>query len=102
MRSQWRIALEEEPTMTTLRMPSTAPELGVRPSKTAPVIVATDGRDQSDAAVVVGTILGESRDTTRVITVLKTMPVVSPEMQLSVSADVDAARRAEARRAVIE
>jgi nucleotide-binding universal stress UspA family protein len=88
--------------MTTLKMPSKTPELGVRASRAAPVIIATDGRDQSDAAVVVGRLLGESSDATRVVTVLKTVPVVSPEMQLSVSADVDAARRAEARRAVID
>lgn len=88
--------------MTTLKMPSNSPELGVRASRAAPVLIATDGRDQSDAALVVGRLLGASRDATRVVTVLKTIPVVSPEMQLSVSADVDAARRAEARRAVID
>jgi nucleotide-binding universal stress UspA family protein len=83
-------------------MPFVTPELGVRASKAAPVIIATDGRDPSDAAVVVGRVLGEAREATRVVTVLKNLPIVSPELQLAVSPDVEAARRADARRAVMD
>ncbi|HXT17320.1 MAG TPA: universal stress protein [Gemmatimonadaceae bacterium] len=88
--------------MTTLKMPSTTPELGVRASRAAPIIIATDGRDQSDPALVLGRLVAGSPDALRIVTVLKTVPVVSPDMQLSVSADVEAARRAEARRSVID
>ena len=43
--------------MKTLELPSTLPERGVRASRTAPVIVATDGRDQSDTALVIAGLL---------------------------------------------
>lgn len=89
--------------MGTLTMETVRPEVGVRAAKTSPVIVATDGRDQSDAALVAGGLLaGASDERLRVITVLKPMPIVSPEAQLPVSPDVEASRRAEAKRAVRE
>ena len=37
--------------MKTLGVPSALPELGVRASRSAPVIIATDGRTQYDAAL---------------------------------------------------
>jgi len=83
-------------------MSSTIPELGVRASRTAPIIIATDGTDQSDGALVIGRLLAGSRDARRVITVLKTMPVVSPDLQLAVSAELETSRRAHARRSVME
>ena len=88
--------------MGTLTMETIRPEVGVRAAKTSPVIVATDGRDQSDAALVAAGMLAGSADGLRVVTVLKPMPIVSPEAQLSVSPDVEASRRAEAKRAVKE
>jgi nucleotide-binding universal stress UspA family protein len=88
--------------MKTLELPVTLPEHGVRASSTAPVIVASDGRDQSDAALVVGGMLAEAPEALRVVTVVKTMPVVSPEAPIEFSSDVEAARRAEAKRAVLE
>src|SRR5689334_3873606 len=89
--------------MGTLTMETVRPEVGVRAAKTSPVIVATDGRDQSDAALVAGGLLaGASDERLRVITVLKPMPIVSPEAQLPVSPDVEASRRAEAKRSVRE
>src|SRR5436309_3136817 len=39
--------------METLKIPSMLPALGVRASHAAPIIIATDGRGQSDSAVVV-------------------------------------------------
>jgi len=87
--------------MGTLTMETIRPAVGVRAAKTSPVVVATDGRDQSDAALVAGGLLAGS-DGLRVVTVLKPMPIVSPEAQLPVSADVEASRRAEAKRAVRE
>ena len=88
--------------MGTLTLETTRPELGVRAAKTSPVIVATDGRDQSDAALIAGGLLADPENGLRVITVLKPMPIVSPEAQLPVSPDVEASRRAEAKRAVKE
>ena len=88
--------------MGTLTMETIRPEVGVRAAKTSPVIVATDGRDQSDGALVAGGLLARPTDGLRVVTVLKPMPIVSPEAQLPVSPDVEASRRAEAKRAVRE
>ncbi|HEV8216545.1 MAG TPA: universal stress protein, partial [Gemmatimonadaceae bacterium] len=93
---------EEEENMGTLTMETIRPEVGVRAAKTSPVIVATDGRDQSDAALIAGGMLAGSADGLRVVTVLKPMPIVSPEAQLAVSPDVEASRRADAKRAVKE
>src|SRR4051812_48640607 len=88
--------------MGTLTMESVRPELGVRAAKASPVIVATDGRDQSDAALMAGRLLAGGSDGLRVVTVLKPMPIVTPEAQLPISPDFEASRRAEAKRAVKE
>ena len=88
--------------MGTLTMETVRPEMGVRAAKTSPVVVATDGRDQSDAALVAGGLLAGAGDGLRVVNVLKPMPIVSPEAQLPVSPDVEASRRAEAKRTVQE
>lgn len=88
--------------MHTLQIPAAAPQEGVRARQTSPVIVATDGRDQSDAAMAVGRIVAGDVAALRVVTVLKALPMVSPEAALPVAPDVQAARRAEQRRAVIE
>jgi nucleotide-binding universal stress UspA family protein len=74
-----------------------APELGIRASHTAPVIVASDGRTQSDGALAMGRLLADDKDALRLVTVLRPVPVV-PEAQIAISPDVEAARRAEARR----
>jgi nucleotide-binding universal stress UspA family protein len=83
--------------MNTMTNALAHPDLGVRATQAAPVIIATDGRPQSDAALVVGRLLAESPDALRVVTVLRALPVI-PEVQLTVTANLDAARRAEARR----
>jgi len=88
--------------MHTLQSPTLAPQEGVRARHTSPVIVATDGRDQSDAAMAVGRLLAGTADSLRVVTVLKALPMVSPEAALPISADVQSARRAEQRRVVEE
>jgi nucleotide-binding universal stress UspA family protein len=85
--------------MDSLKIPSLLPELGVRASSAAPVIIATDGQEQSDAALTMGRLLAESNDALRLVTVLKTLPVV-PEVPLPIPIDVENARRAEAKREV--
>jgi nucleotide-binding universal stress UspA family protein len=52
--------------------------------------------------MVVGRLLAGTSDALRVITVLKALPMVSPEAAVPISADVQSARRAELRRAVVE
>jgi nucleotide-binding universal stress UspA family protein len=85
--------------MDSLKIPSVLPEVGIRASAAMPVIIATDGRDQSDAALTIGRLLAESTDALRLVTVLKTLPIV-PEVPLPVPIDVENARRAEAKREV--
>ena len=87
--------------MNTLQSSDAAPQEGVRAGRTSPVVVATDGREQSDAAMAVGRLLAGEEGALRVVTVLKALPMVSPEAALPISADVQTARRAEQRRAVV-
>ena len=87
--------------MNTLQSSDAAPQEGVRAGRTSPVVVATDGREQSDAAMAVGRLLAGDEGALRVVTVLKALPMVSPEAALPISADVQTARRAEQRRAVV-
>jgi nucleotide-binding universal stress UspA family protein len=82
----------------TLELSGAPPALGVRASPTAPIIVATDGRPQSDAALIVGRLLADTPDALRLVTVIKPLPTIPQGGLLTVSPDVDAARRAEARR----
>lgn len=86
--------------METLRIPSIPPELGVRASKAAPVIIATDGQDQSDAALVVGKMFAESADAMRLVSVVRPVPII-PESGMVVSKELEVARRAELQRQVI-
>src|SRR5689334_2917691 len=88
--------------MNTLQSSDAAPQEGVRAGRTSPVFVATDGREQSDAAMAVGRLLAGDDAALRIVTVLKALPMVSPEAALPISADVQTARRAEQRRAILE
>ena len=85
--------------MDSLKIPSAVPELGVRASVAAPIIVATDGQEQSDGALAVGRLLAGSCDAVRLVTVLKTLPIV-PEVPIQIPVDMENARRADARRDV--
>ena len=86
--------------MTTQALEIVGPELGIRAGSGSPVIVATDGREQSDTALIAGGILAGSSDALQIVSVVKPMPIVSPEAQLPVSPDFEASRRAQAKRAV--
>jgi nucleotide-binding universal stress UspA family protein len=86
--------------MATQILEPVGPALGIRAGAASPLIVATDGREQSDAALIAGGILAGASAALRVISVIKPMPIVSPEAQLPVSPDFEAARRAQAKRAV--
>jgi nucleotide-binding universal stress UspA family protein len=86
--------------MQTLQMPSTEPQQGIRASRVSPVIVATDGREQSDAALVAGRLFAEENDALRVVSVLAPMPVVAPETAVPIPPDLEASRRADLKRGV--
>src|SRR5512146_2915686 len=88
--------------MATQTLEAVGPELGLRAAVASPVIVATDGREQSDAALMAGGILAGESDALRVVSVIKPMPIVSPEAQLPISPDFEASRRAQAKRAVLD
>ena len=78
-----------------------APAIGIRALKAAPVVIATDGFEQSDPALIAGRLLsGDEADAIRVITVVNALPMMTPEAGLPYSADVDASRRADHKRAV--
>jgi nucleotide-binding universal stress UspA family protein len=87
--------------MATTVVSTISPESGVRATRSSPILVATDGRLQSDSALKMGRMLAESTDALRIATVLKALPVVS-EATLSIAADIEAARRAAAETAVVE
>ena len=86
--------------MRTMHDPAIMPQTGVRAGRASPVIVATDGHDQSNNAMLVGRLLATDPDALRLVTVLKRMPVVNPEMQLPLSENMEASRRAELKRTV--
>jgi nucleotide-binding universal stress UspA family protein len=86
--------------MQTLQIPSTEPQQGIRANRVSPVIVATDGREQSDAALIAGRLLAADTDALRVASVLQPMPIMTPEVALPISPDVEASRRADLKRGV--
>jgi nucleotide-binding universal stress UspA family protein len=86
--------------MDSLKIPSAVPEIGVRASVAAPIIVATDGQVQSDGALAMGRLLAESGNAVRLVTVLKTLPMV-PDLPIQIPTDMDSARRDDVRREVL-
>src|SRR5688572_10003930 len=86
---------------TTLRAES--PEIGLRALKASPVIVATDGREQSDPAVIAGRVFaGEAADALRIVTVVRALPIVTPEAAIPYSVDLEATRHDQQKRSVAE
>ena len=69
------------------------PQEGLRAHQAAPVLVATDGREQSDTAVLAGLVLAGQPDAVRILSVLAPVPVVSPEVPLPISPETEQARR---------
>ena len=51
--------------MKTLNFPSALPDVGLRASRSSPVIIATDGRAQSDAALLVGRMFAGATEAMR-------------------------------------
>jgi nucleotide-binding universal stress UspA family protein len=70
------------------------------PSAASPLIVATDGRAQSDSALRAGATLAKTDDAMRIITVVPPLAVVPPELDFRIAAEALAARREAQLRAV--
>ena len=70
-----------------------ASELGVRATRTSPIIVATDGEDQSNSAMIVGRLLATTPEAMRLVTVVKPLPIVSAEAPAPAPEEVEASRR---------
>ena len=88
--------------MTTLLTADRRPALGIRASKTSPVLVATDGQSQSDGALNLGNLLAGADDVLRVVSVLRPAPAV-PDVGAAMTTDIDRTRRADLReRAVLQ
>src|SRR5262245_53698181 len=73
------------------------PQEGLRAHLAAPVLVATDGREQSDTAVLAGLVLAGQPEAVRIMSVLAPIPVVSPEVPLPISPETEQARRIDLR-----
>jgi|SRR5688572_15246755 len=63
------------------------------PTASSPLIVATDGREQSDGAVRAGASLAGHSEAWRVITVASPLPIFAPELDLQIVAEAFAAQR---------
>jgi nucleotide-binding universal stress UspA family protein len=86
--------------MQIVTLTEAGPEVGVGASRVAPLIVATDGRIQSDAALTIGQLLAGANDAMRVVNVLKPIPIL-PDVPMTLSPNAIASRRADARHELI-
>jgi len=84
----------------TMNASDPSPSRMVLPSPDTPIIVATDGRPPSDAALVMGRVLCDDPRAIRTVTVLRPVPAF-PDGPASVNADVETTRRADAKRRVV-
>jgi hypothetical protein len=66
------------------------------------ILVATDGREQSDGAIRAGALFGGYGDAWRIVSVVPPQPVVSAELDLHISTEIRNASRDERRRVVQE
>ena len=57
------------------------------------MIVATDGREQSDAAIRAGALLAGRSDAWFVLTVVSPLPITAPELDLRIAAEAVAVHR---------
>src|SRR5215831_13424056 len=86
--------------MHTIIEPTIQSDRTALSSRETPIVVATDGRPPSDAALVMGRVLCDDPKAMRTVTVIRPVPVF-PDSPGSVNADIEATRRAEARHRVV-
>lgn len=63
------------------------------PTASSPMLVATDGREQSDAAVAAGALLAGRSDAWWIITVATPFPILAPELDVQLTAEAASAHR---------
>src|SRR5690349_3578967 len=68
-------------------------DIGFTPTESSPMLVAIDGREQSDGAIRAGTLLARGEKSWRVITVAPPLPVMAPELDLRLAAEAVATQR---------
>src|SRR6476660_7399998 len=84
---------DQEKAMFTQLSRADAPAIGLRALKASPVILATDGREQSDPALIAGRIFaGDDPDALRVVTVVRPVALVSPEAGVPYFPEMDEGR----------
>jgi nucleotide-binding universal stress UspA family protein len=88
--------------MEPLVLPSPRPLQGIRAHAAAPVIIAVDAGEQSDAALVAGQLLAGEGTAFQVVSVLPPFPVAMTEVQLPPPPDDVAKRRVEQRAMVLD
>lgn len=66
-----------------------------KPARTAAILVATDGSERADAALAAAHRLAPQLGPVEVLTVLEPMPIISPEAQLPIVAEVEEQRQAD-------
>jgi nucleotide-binding universal stress UspA family protein len=86
--------------MTTIAVAEGLPAIGLRASKVAPIIVASDGEAQSVGALVIGRMLAGPSGAMRLVSVLKPMPAF-PDSGMAYTTDIDQARRGDLHRHVL-
>lgn len=64
-----------------------------KPARTAAILVATDGSERSDAALATAHRLAPHLGAIEVLSVLEPMPIISPEAQLPIAAELEEQRR---------
>src|SRR4051794_3897387 len=77
-------------------------DIEFEPTESSPLIVATDGREQSDGAVRAGAMLARNSKAWCVITVASPIPIVAPELDLQIAAEAVASNRETQLRSVKE
>src|SRR3954470_5177232 len=80
--------------MTSVATTPISPEVGIRASRTSPVIVATDGEAQSDAALLVGRLFASEPDAMRLVSVMKPLPLI-PESPIIETRELVSIRRSD-------
>lgn len=86
--------------MSYLTSTDTMPALGIRASKTSPVVIATDGHPQSDGALALGRLIAGAPDAMRLVSVMRSLPTI-PDSGVIMTTDIEASRRGELERMVV-
>jgi nucleotide-binding universal stress UspA family protein len=87
---------EQEEAMSLQLTQADAPQIGIRALTESPVIIATDGFDGSDPALIAGRVIaGDHCGAFRVVTVVRPMVPVAPEAGIACSVEVDRERHAD-------